>query len=706
MAQIELGQPPGSSGDPLVRLGTAEKSTFPITGDLHQRIAQVVNARFDNSESFLKSRFERFYRYEKILSMISKKKSFEWKSNAYLPYGLAAAESSAAIKFLTLFGGRPWVKVSSRRGGLEDIADHREALLQWRFLGDVGLYETGAEMFRIAERYGKAVARIYPTWDKETLRYRQKVNLPTTLGPIARMIWKTDETRAYRIKFEPCDLTTVYIQPGFKRINGAGGMSWIIYQYYLTIDELKELEQAEMWGPAVGGAPVSEIYDTNQLDMNEYKRRRLFLDKYDDFEHYKDQFDRVIEILEYQGRVPDDLVDPEMAMSEESVGLNPKHRVIAMANRKVIGTNQATQWDHGLKSYVEMSSTPDPYDFYGTGKVEPIEHLVYIGNEIVNTRLDNVKAAMNGLIGVDGGRMPAGWKRRLISQPWGVLETAGNPKEIIQRLQLGDVTASSYQEQQQVFSLIQEATAVNETMLGAPGGAVRTLGEHQMKAEFGGRRLNFELVTGAYELFGHHRNRPGLIHFILSLDRQYLSIPQYLSVINPDVPDDMLMMSVDAQDLAQDDEHFIYTVTGALEGMNRQAKRMEISQLAQTVAPFVQLALMGGFNPIEFLRTLFRSYDLDPDRFFPKMPGSVVNQDSRNMQGGAGAAMTMMSQMMPGAGGGPQRIGQGGGSRGVTGGGQRPEQRQNMGAGMVTPPGIMKGMPQGGGRSGNLQRAV
>ena len=76
------------------------------------------------------------------------------------------------------------------------------------------------------------------------------------------------------------------------------------------------------------------------------------------------------------------------------------------------------------------------------------------------------------------------------------------------------------------------------------------------------------------------------------------------------------------------------------------------------------------------------------------------------MQGGAGAAMTMMSQMMPGAGGGPQRIGQGGGSRGVTGGGQRPEQRQNMGQGMVTLPGIMRGMPQGGGRSGNLQRAV
>ena len=231
MAQIELGQPPGSSGDPLVKLGTAAKSTFPITGDLHSRIAQVVNARFDNAESYLRGRFERFYRYEKILSMISKKKSFEWKSNAYLPYGLAAAESSAAIKFLTLFGGRPWVKVTSRRGGLEDIADHREALLQWRFLGDIGLYETASEMFRISERYGKAIALCQPTWDKKVLRYREKVNVPTTLGPIARMIWKIDEHRAYRIHFEPLDLTSVFIQPGYKRINGVGGMNCIIRQY-------------------------------------------------------------------------------------------------------------------------------------------------------------------------------------------------------------------------------------------------------------------------------------------------------------------------------------------------------------------------------------------------------------------------------------------------------------------------------------------
>lgn len=678
MAMIDPGAP-GTTGDPLIRITQTQSGTFPITGSLFERIAQVLNSRFQQAESHVKGRFERFYRYEKLISMISKKKTFEWKSNAYLPYALAAAEQSAAIKSLQLLMTRPIVQVGSRRGGLEDVADHREALLNWRLDGDINIVETGGEMFRRAERYGKAVALIAPEWDQRILKYRERVNLPTTYGPISRLAWKTTSQKAYRIRMEPLDNTDVFVQPGFKRINGAGGMRWICRRYWLTIDELRALEANELWGPLLGGQSVDEIRDTEQQDMNEYKAKRLFMDKYDDFEHYKDQFDRTVEIIEYQGSVPDELVDPQLAQVEEAVGLNPKERLIALANRKVIGFNQAIPWDHGMKSYIEMNCIPNPDDFWGTGKVEPIEHLVYVGNEIVNMRIDNVKAAINGLIGIDGGRMPAGWKRRMVSQPFGIVETLGNPQEIIQRLQLGDVTASSYQEQSQIFGLIQEADAINETMLGSEGGAVRTLGEHQLKAAYGSKRLQWELATQSMELFGWGRKRPGLIYFILGLDRQYLPIPQYIQVVNPDVPDTMMTLELGPSDLAAEEEDFFYSVTGVLEGINRESKRMELAQLSQTVLPFVQLALMGGFNPIEFLRTLFRAYDLDPDRFFPRLPGTSVYPDARGMGTGPMAAMMMAPT-------GPQK--------GTQGGAQRPEQRARAGApgGGGAPGGVVQGM--------------
>ncbi len=633
MAELDAGP----QGDASVRFGTSQQ-TFPLAGTLFEKIARVVTERFNQSETHVRARFERFYRYEKILSMISKRKAFDWKANAYLPYALSVAEQSAAIKFLALLGSRPFVTVTARQAGLETVADHREALLDWHFLGDVNVLNLGADMLRVSERYGKSIALVAPDWDQKILRYRSAVNLPTTYGPIARMQWKTTQERAYKIRTEMMDLTDFFPQPGYKRINGRGGMRWCHRRYYLTIDELRQLEQTNLWGPELGGQSVDEIRDTQDQDISEYKARRLFMDKYDDTDRFRDLFDRTVEIVEYQGVVPDELIDPQLAEIEVQAGLDPKKRVLAVANKKVVGINQALPWDHGMKSYIEMDSIPNAYDFYGTGKVEPIEHLIYVGNEIMNMRIDNVKAAINGIIGVDGSRMPAGWKRRLTSQPWGVVECMGPPTQVVQRFQLGDVTSSSYQEQQQIFTLIQEASAVNETLIGAPGGPVRTLGEQQLKSQSATTRLSFELATQANQFFGATRDAPGLVYFILALDRQYLPLPQYMSVVNPMDPDDFAEIQLQPGDLSpQDDEKFIYTAQGALEGMNRQSRRLEFSQLNSIIAPMFPMILGAGFNVVEYAKDALRVFGSDPDRYFPRIAG-VVQPDAVGMGTGPGMA--------------------------------------------------------------------
>jgi hypothetical protein len=353
------------------------------------------------------------------------------------------------------------------------------------------------------------------------------------------------------------------------------------------------------------------------------------------------------------------LIDETLAAQEEQAGLNPKIRLMTLCNRKNVGLNQALPWDHGLKSFIEMDGVREPYSFWGVGKIEPIEHLVYVANEVVNMRIDNVKAAINGLIGVDGTRMPAGWKRRLVSQPWGVVETQGAPTEVIQRLQLGDVTSQAYTEQQQLFSLIQEGTGINETMLGAPGGPVRTLGEQQLKSESGGKRIAFEMATQASQLLGATKDCPGLVYFILNLDRQYLPIPQYINVIDPIMPDEWTQLQISATDLAADDENFVYIITGAIEGFNKSAKRMDMVQLMQTITPFLEPMMMAGFNIIAFVKAIMRVHDFDPDSFFPKMSGAQPIQSmAMGMGGGAGGAMPWNPQQPPGVSGpqpGPER---------------------------------------------------
>lgn len=661
------------------------QGNYPITGTMQQRIATVVNARFELARDASRGQFQKFHRYDKIIEMISKKKAYEWKANAYLPYALSTVEQAAAIKFLMLMAGRPRVHVSPRKGSSNEVADHRQNLLEWHFDGDIDLVSLLADALRGCERYGKAVVLVVPDWDQKTLRFREQVNIPTVYGPLARMAWKMAKERAYYIRAENVDLTTLFVEPNRRRINGPQGMRWIIREFPKTIDELREMESLGMWGPQVGGESVDAIMNTNQVEDDEWRWRRQLLLRQSDIGMDRDKFDRTVRIREYQGRVPPELVDPNLAQMELAAGLDPLNRVMAVANGQATGYSQALPWDHGHKSYIEMDCIPSQQDFWGKGKVEPIEHLVYIGNEIVNMRVDNVKAAINGLIGVDGSRMPAGWKKRLISQPFGVHETNGPPNEVIQRLQLGDVTASSYQEQAQIWSLIQLADAVNETMLGAPGGAVRTLGEHQIKEENATKRLMFEVARQAIQFFSSSNRTPGMVHFILSLDRQYMPLGQYISVVKPLAPDSMAEFQIGPQDLSEDIDSFTYTPSGAIEAVESVNKRVEMGQLLQTIAPFAELLLAGGLDIMDMFKQLFRAYRMDTSRLFG--PQSMM------MQGpGSGGPGMPFAQRQGG--------GQGPGGRvmpfpGVTGGSLRPEQRAAPGN-RPTPP--WEGGSRQGGR--------
>jgi len=654
MALVETGAPS------TVRFSDGNLTYSTLRGNAYDRAVMLMNTRFEQAEMYSRAKFERFYRWEKLGHMVSKKKASDWKANAFLPYAFSTTEQSAAYKWLALFLMRPYVTVRARKSGLDDIALRREALLDWHFTGDVNVKELAIHMLRISERYGKAIAVVAPEWDTTAMKYRSTEIMPTALGPIARMSWKMAQKRDYKIRARHIDNTDFFPEPYRRRINGPGGMRWCFRRENYVIDQLREWEAANLIGPSVGGQSVEEIKDTHDQESNEYKQRRLFLNAHDDVSRYKDNFDRNVEILEYQGSVPREMVDPQVAEMEAQAGRNPYERLMILANKKVVLENIAMPWDHGMKTYIELDCVPDPWDFWGKGKIEPVEHLCYAGNEIVNSRLDNVKMAINGLIGVDANRMPPGWKRRLVSQPWGVLECAGPPNEVIQRIMLGDVTASSYTEQQQIFSLIQEGSGINETMLGAPGPA-RTLGEHQLKSEASSKRLQFEAIGQAEQFLGFPY---GLAGHIIGLDRQYLPIGTYVGVTDPQMPDDFTQFQMDTKTFEVEDQLFTYSPTGSTEGMNLQAKRADLGDMLRALTPFMPLLLQGGLNLGELVKTIIRTFGYDPSRFFPKVQGvQEMMQANPNM-------MAALAAMQPGgplaavsgganAGGGTMRAAQG-----------------------------------------------
>ncbi len=562
---------------------------YPTYGDYHSKIVKLTTDRWDGAYNHYAGRFEKFYRYERLIDMIGKRKQFDWRANAFLPYAFAMSELSGAMKWLALFQTRPFVTVKSRIGPqVAEIASRRQALIDWHLSpgGDIRTIPVTQKMFRMSERYGKAIALCLPDWDEKELRYREDASvLPTATSQITRQVWKMQQTQQYKIQLIPQDLTDVISEPGYFMINGPEGTPWIIRRYTTTMQKLEAMEAAGLIGPEVGGVSVTEIENINEPHTNEFRARREYLQNTDDHTMFSDKYVQNVEILEAQQVVPHECIDPEKAALEEQFGRDPTRRVAIIANGHHCLGDFALPWDHGNWSYIEMDCVPEVYDFYGRGKVAPIEHLSYAANELLNLRLDNVKQLVHAMIGVDGKRMPPGWKRRLMQQPFGVVETWGPPNEVIGRLQMGDVTPSSYQEQGHLYNLMQESTAVNETMLGgSSGGAVRTLGEHRLKAELGSTRLQWELVGQAHQLLGYPY---GLAGFIISYDRQYLPYNTYISVVNPEFPDEFLEFPISAEVFKDEDHHFEYLPTGAVEGMKLASKRCDLAQILSIINPLM-----------------------------------------------------------------------------------------------------------------------
>lgn len=635
MATIQYGS--STTGGPaFARFTDSGLSYQSLDGDVYQNTRKVLNDRFAAAETHARATFEKFYRFEKLYNMIVKNKSAEWKANVALPYAFAMTEQAAAMKYLALFLSRPYVTVQSRRAEMDEVALRRQALIDWRLTGDLNVLEVAPPLFRISERYGTAIGRIEPAWDTSILKFRAPAEAPSALGQAARMSWKMRESKEYRLRLTACDNTDVFPEPGRRTINGDHAVRWMFHRQWLTISELQALEAANLIGPSVGGQSVAEIGQSAPQDStNDYKLRRLFLGGNDDYQQAQDLYDRPVELLTYQGVVPRECIHPQIAEMEASEGMDPYNRLVIMANRSTILQSVSMPWDHGKKSFIKIDSVQDPYDFWAKGKIEPIEHSCYAANEISNARLDNLRMAINALIGVNGNMMPAGWKRRLVSQPFGVVETNGPPGETIQRLQVGDVTSSSYVETQEQWALIQEADGLNETMMGAPGPA-RTLGEHQLKAESGSKRLQFELIVQANQLLGFPS---GLSGFIIGYDRQYLPIPTYLRVAAPQSPDDFIDWGVGWKTLASEDESFAYMPTGATEGINIAAKRADLSNLVIALSPMLQLILMQGFNLPEFSKMILKTFGHDPTKFWPPMQGTM---DASSPAAQRGMPMGMM----------------------------------------------------------------
>jgi hypothetical protein len=161
---------------------------------------------------------------------------------------------------------------------------------------------------------------------------------------------------------------------------------------------------------------------------------------------------------------------------------------------------------HGQKPFVRLVDHLVPHEFWGIGELEPLEGLQDVLNALWNSRIDNVKLVMNTMLTavMDYVEDPAD----LTWRPGGVvrLREGMAANQAIAKLEIGDVTASSYEEANEIERMTEKVSGVNPMTEGQEAAPYqRTATGLSMATEAANSRFSHKLkmaeLTGFVHLF-------------------------------------------------------------------------------------------------------------------------------------------------------------------------------------------------------------
>jgi len=160
---------------------------------------------------------------------------------------------------------------------------------------------------------------------------------------------------------------------------------------------------------------------------------------------------------------------------------------------------------HGEKPFVRIVDHLVPHEFWGIGELEPLEGLQDTLNAIWNSRIDNVKLNLNSMFlavmdyMVDPSDLQMGPSKVIRVREGVPLDQA------VKRLELGDVTSSSYTEAQEVERMTEKASGVSPYTSGTEGSQAynRTATGVALISEQGNTRFSHKVKIA--ELTGFRR---------------------------------------------------------------------------------------------------------------------------------------------------------------------------------------------------------
>jgi len=571
---------------------TSIREAIPQNPTSDEAFLNLVNSRYKHSEnahSQTRVKVKRWY--DLYRGHFTGRQYHKWRNDVHLPLVFSTIQGDVARKQQTMWSSWPYVHHFGY--GAEDIMGARKNdLLISAQLKDCSTYKKCYDMLVQSDIYGTGITLASWRFDEEMLVRREQGRLPITQQLVETA--RTERVVTFNgPNFEVIDILDAFPQPG---VHDVEDMDWFIHRDWLDYDDIRALEKLGVFdkGSSSTLRMQHEISSMREYMDEKYTWRTDPSGVQDG--PTTEKFARPVEIWHMWGRVPSEFVPDDGGTM----------RVVTVANGRLVLRNEPMPHAYGRIPIDHYSPLRDPHYFFGPGKAEIAEKMQVAANRLACQKLDALDLFVDPMW--YGNRHAGIDTRRMYTRPGGVIFGDLPPGEAIQALipDLGGLQ-NAYQEVQDLWRWIQQASGITDPALGMPGPDRETATAYKGREQGMSVRLLLEARMCEEEWL------EPLCRKFRAMNRQWLPIGQEIKMLGSSAVTDIVTgepippeeMTMSAEDLYRD---YDVRAMGSTQAVSKFERKQDMAALFSMIGSHP--AGMGLVNWLAMFREMFLAYDM------------------------------------------------------------------------------------------------
>ena len=388
----------------------------------------------DYYESNYEQRFEEYYRLWRGIWDPSDSERRSERSRIISPALQQAVESNVAELEEATFGRGKWFDVSDNLGDTnkQDVQFLRNKLTE--DFEDCMVRKAVAECLINAAVFGTGIGEIVIEEMKEMAPATQPI-----MGGDLQAVG-VNITDRVKVKLKPVLPQNFLIDPVATSVEDAMGVA---VDEFVSLHHVEQLQEQGVYKSVYVGPAAPDTDLEPDQDITIYN-------------------DDKVRLTKYYGLVPRELLnsalseDDEEAVPEEDSGSKYVEAVVVIANGGILLKAEANPYMMTDRPVVAFPWDVVPGRFWGRGVCEKGYNSQKALDTELRARIDALSLTIHPMMAIDATRLPRGAKPEV--RPGKMVLTNGNPKEVLQPFNFGQVSQITFAQAGALQQMVQQAT--------------------------------------------------------------------------------------------------------------------------------------------------------------------------------------------------------------------------------------------------------